>query len=407
MKFLLTLCIFLLGFSLIAQTSVLFIGNSYTAVNDLPSLIYNVAAANGDTIVYDSNTPGGSYFNAHKSNLTTLSKISSENWDYVVLQEQSQLPTLPLDIAGPDYSPTSATDLCNIIRENDSCTEIVFYMTWGRKFGDASFCDDVPEVCTYEGMQLSLRDAYLGFADDNDAIVSPAGMAWKNVIDEDPEIELYSGDESHPNINGSYLTACVFYATIFQKSPIGITYHASLTDELATYLQEIAHSIVFDSLDVWRIGVHDLVATYSEILTDYFEYEFTCTSENADSWEWTIDGEILSGEVVSYDFPGPGDYPVQLIVTNSCDSIVFNDTLKVEAAGIDEESAVSKIYPNPIQNNLTIYNPNRETIEIYDIYGRKIDLYDASEILELNTEKWVSGTYIVRIGNEFNKVVKQ
>ena len=391
-----------------AQTkSVLFIGNSYTAVNDLPNLIYTIALANGDTIYYEANTPGGSYFNAHKTNPTTLAKIASRDWDHVVLQEQSQLPALPLEIAGADYSPPSAADLCDLVRENDSCTEIVFYMTWGRKDGDASFCADIPEMCTYEGMQLLLRDAYLGFAEDNDASIAPAGMGWKAVIDDDPTIELYSGDGSHPNINGSYLTACIFYATLFQESPIGTTFHAGLTEELALYFQTIAHAIVFDSLDLWRIGIPSLEASYSEIQTDYFEYEFTCSSENADVWEWTINGESLAGEVVTYDFPGPGDYPVQLIVSNSCDTIIFNDTLTVEAAGIQEEQPAIKIYPNPILNVLTISNPQHELVEIYDIYGRKLDLSYSTEIIEINAEHWKSGTYIVRIGNAYAKVVKQ
>ncbi len=396
-----------MSFYATSQTkTVLFIGNSYTAVNDLPNLVYNIALANGDTIIYDANLPGGSYFNMHKTNPTTLAKIASQNWDYVVLQEQSQLPTLPVEIAGADFSPPSATDLCEIIRENDSCTNIVFYMTWGRKEGDAFYCPDVPAVCTYEGMQMALRDAYLGFAETNNAAVAPAGMGWKSVIDDDPTIELYSGDGSHPNLNGSYLTACIFYATLYQESPIGNTFNAGLTDELALYLQTKAHAIVFDSLETWRIGEGDLVASYTNIQTDYFEFEFSCTSENATAWEWLINGEFFSGETITYDFPGPGNYPIQLIVSNVCDSIVFNDTLKVEAAGIREESAVSKIYPNPILNAFTIYNPNHEGVEIYDIFGRKIIVLETSEILDIDAETWESGTYIIRIGDTFNKVVK-
>lgn len=407
MKTLLSLVVLYMSFYATSQTkTVLFIGNSYTAVNDLPNLVYNIALANGDTIYYEANTPGGSYFNAHKTNPTTLAKIAIRDWDYVVLQEQSQLPALPLAIAGDDYSPPSATDLCDLIRENDSCTDIVFYMTWGRKEGDASFCADVPEMCTYEGMQLLLRDAYIGFAEENNAAVAPAGMGWKSVIDDDPTIELYSVDGSHPNINGSYLTACIFYATLFQESPIGNTFHAGITDELALYLQTKAHAIVFDSLETWRIGEGDLLASYSSILTDYFEYEFSCTSENADTWEWTINGAFFSGETVTYDFPGPGDYSVQLIVSNACDTLIFNDTLEVAAAGIEEDHLITKIYPNPIGSIFTIYNPNREIVEIYDIFGRKIVVLENSEILDIDSENWISGTYIVRIGNTFNKVVK-
>lgn len=47
--------------SLHAQTTqrVLFLGNSYTAANNLPQLFASVAASAGDAAVVDANTPGG------------------------------------------------------------------------------------------------------------------------------------------------------------------------------------------------------------------------------------------------------------------------------------------------------------------------------------------------------------
>ena len=49
------------GYELKAQLSfkVLFLGNSYTDVNDLPQIIHDVALSAGDTLVFDSYTPGG------------------------------------------------------------------------------------------------------------------------------------------------------------------------------------------------------------------------------------------------------------------------------------------------------------------------------------------------------------
>lgn len=73
---------------------VLFIGNSYTASNNLPLLIDQMANSTGDDLIYDSNTPGGYTLKQHSSNATTLSKINQGNWDYVVLQDQSQYPSL-------------------------------------------------------------------------------------------------------------------------------------------------------------------------------------------------------------------------------------------------------------------------------------------------------------------------
>ena len=74
---------------------VLFIGNSYTDVNNLPQLIQLAAESTGDCIDYRSNTPGGCTFQEHCSN-QSMELIRQGGWDIVVLQEQSQLPSFPL-----------------------------------------------------------------------------------------------------------------------------------------------------------------------------------------------------------------------------------------------------------------------------------------------------------------------
>jgi hypothetical protein len=38
----------------------------------------------------------------------------------------------------------------------------------------------------------------------------------------DPTLVLYQADDSHPAPGGSYLAACVFYATLLDKSPLGL-----------------------------------------------------------------------------------------------------------------------------------------------------------------------------------------
>ena len=43
-----------------------------------------------------------------------------------------------------------------------------------------------------------------------------SGMAWKHTRDQQPSINLYSSDGSHPSVAGTYLAACTFYATLFQ-----------------------------------------------------------------------------------------------------------------------------------------------------------------------------------------------
>ncbi len=57
----------------------------------------------------------------------------------------------------------------------------------------------------------------------------------------------------HPNITGGYLQACVYYTTIFQKSPVGNTYIGRLDREVAEYLQQVAADIVLKNRSRWRL----------------------------------------------------------------------------------------------------------------------------------------------------------
>ncbi|MBT3207606.1 MAG: hypothetical protein HN704_11825 [Bacteroidetes bacterium] len=228
------------------QTKVLFIGNSYTYVNDLPNLLSDLSLSLGDTIVHDQSTPGGSRFLNHAANTTTLSKISQDNWDFVILQAQSQEPSWHPDQMTTEVFPY-AQILVDSIKSNNSCTEPVFFMTWGRKYGDQVNCIDYgwTPVCTFLGMQERLMAGYMTMGEQNSSTVSPVGLAWKHAMDNDPDslINLYSADFSHPALPGSYLTTCVMYATLFQKSPVGATFHSSLSADVALFLQQMAHDV--------------------------------------------------------------------------------------------------------------------------------------------------------------------
>ena len=121
---------------------VLFLGNSYTSVNSLPTLVKDIALSFGDTMLTDQNTPGGHQLVQHVVNTTTLSKISSQNWDNVVIQEQSQKPSFSPGQVATDVYPY-AEILCDSIRSNYSCSEPIFYMTWGRKNADAGYASKI------------------------------------------------------------------------------------------------------------------------------------------------------------------------------------------------------------------------------------------------------------------------
>ena len=80
MKRIFSVVVFIPIFVFSQQTKeVLFVGNSYTYVNDLPNMVKQIALSFGDTLIYDQNTPGGATLQMHSTNTQTLSKISQQN----------------------------------------------------------------------------------------------------------------------------------------------------------------------------------------------------------------------------------------------------------------------------------------------------------------------------------------
>jgi hypothetical protein len=311
-----------------STTRVLFIGNSYTYVNNLPQQLYNLALTTGDTIIFDSSAPGGYTFQLHTTNATTLQKINAQPWDFAVLQEQSQIPSFPPSQVASDCLPY-AQQLVSLIRQNDSCTTPLFYMTWGRKYGDASNCANYPPLCTYAGMSQRLRESYLQMCDENLAMSSPVGVAFYNSRMSDSTINLYQSDNSHPSVAGSYLAACTFYASIFHNSPIGLSYLGGLTQTTATFLQTIASHTVLDSLSAWRNGNFLANATFSHTINgNNVSFQPNDTYSNG-QYHWDFgDGTSSSNSQVQHIFL-PGSYIVSNTVTRFCSSDTVTQTITV------------------------------------------------------------------------------
>lgn len=254
MKRILTLTLLLVAGILLANAQssrkVLFIGNSYIYTNDLPNMIKTLASDCGDTLEYSQSTPGGCTFQNHLSNSTTLSLIQQGGWDHVVLQEQSQLPSFPYSQVQNECFPY-AEQLCQTIRGTTPQAMVVFFMTWGRRDGDASNCANYPPLCTYEGMDSLLCARYTEMAEQNHAALSPVGRVWNHLRNEHPEIELYSSDGSHPSAVGSYAAAVTFYTILFQRSPSCISNDLAVDAAAAQAVRETVEQVVYDSLDYW------------------------------------------------------------------------------------------------------------------------------------------------------------
>jgi len=210
---------------------ILFIGNSYTYTNGgidyhLQELVLSVY--HHSEIECSSIAQGGATMEMHYNNANTLQTIEEENWDIVVLQEQSTRP-----VEDPELFYQYATLLDEVIISSGA--ETAFFMTWAREY-DPEMIEDLAAAYNYIGDQL-------------DAIVVPVGRAFQLSLTTDPNLTLHIGDGSHPNVHGTYLAFCTFFAAFWQESPVGIEY---INDEIITLEErEFLQTISWETIHIY------------------------------------------------------------------------------------------------------------------------------------------------------------
>ncbi|MCX6197588.1 MAG: PKD domain-containing protein [Bacteroidetes bacterium] len=253
-------------------------------------------------------------------------------------------------------------------------------------------------------------------ANENSALVAPAGMAWFASWHTDTLINLWQADNSHPTIAGSYLTACVFYETIFRKSPLGLSYSPIALQATTDFLQNIAHTTVFDSLANWNIGSFDVKANFSFAGNETTKiYSFNNLSQNFTSYQWGFGDGNFSSSNGTHTYTDTGTYTATLIAFDNCgnsdtSSQIF--TIHAITTGINsqEEEAIT-VYPNPVKDELLIsglkLSSGNNRLEIYDVTGNRIaEVYLQTVDFKLKTFNWQPGIYFLRLGGHTKKLVK-
>ena len=140
----------------------------------------------------------------------------------------------------------AATRLVAMVRQHGAAP--LFYLTFAHQAGWPE--EGLPD---YSSMQAAIDAGYIGIADQLGVPVAPVGAAWQTVVDAASHPAMWQSDGSHPTVSGTYLAACVFYATIFRQSPLGLGYADGLPNAEARTLQTAAAKTVLGDSALWGL----------------------------------------------------------------------------------------------------------------------------------------------------------
>jgi len=220
--------------------------------------VKNLAEAEEKKVLIDRSTKNGTYLEYHSTNPATEQKINEQKWDYVLLQgvcTNCGYPDTHHQIFPPHQShplkPALET-LYQKIKANCESTKVVYCMPWA--FEDGTLWLEGGSD-TYFDMQQKIYNNALKFANEIGLVIAPVGWVWNEVLK--TKIKqlhyLHLSDYNHPSKRGSYLTACVIYATIFREELKEVNYFVGLPENEAIYFQSVASEIVLNNLSLWNI----------------------------------------------------------------------------------------------------------------------------------------------------------
>ncbi|MDR3457938.1 MAG: SGNH/GDSL hydrolase family protein [Verrucomicrobiae bacterium] len=179
-------------------------GNSYTYADDIPWITQQLAASakTAQPLEAEMIAPLGATLQGQWEAGVVMNRLHQTNWDYVVLQEQSQIP-----IQAAPLMAHYARLFDGEIKANGART--ILFLTWPRQ--------QQPENLA------ALTNTIFAIAKELNAIVAPVGIVWSEVLKQRPSLAIYHQDGSHPNPIGSYIAGCVFYSVLYGKSPVGLS----------------------------------------------------------------------------------------------------------------------------------------------------------------------------------------
>lgn len=228
------------------QEKILFVGNSFTFYWNLPVQLEKMALEQNLSWDVKQSTAGGATLRDHwqgNKGLKTKEILSETTFDRVIFQDQSTYPIKHIDTTAFYFSKLKSLLPLN--------TKVYLYATWTYP----NFPVEGLVMNDSKKIESNLRTISKQFSAVK---IIPVGRAFDLFSSKYPEIKLLTDDAKHPSHNGTYLAACVFFASLSRQSSKGLDrryegkdsngkkiYYSSVEQSVVSKCQAIADEIVF------------------------------------------------------------------------------------------------------------------------------------------------------------------
>jgi hypothetical protein len=192
---------------------ILFVGNSFTRIGDMPTLVTDLLSVGEPHVRYEAemSVADGRGFHWHWREGDARERIGGGRFDFVVLQGSS-VAIYPNTMHGREgYTPQAMAEYAGK------------FVELARRHGSQPILFATQAASgRAEDLRLVI-EKYVELARGLDVPVALCGAAWQRARREAPDLRLDVDDDyCHQNRQGVYLNACVFYALFTGRTPEGL-----------------------------------------------------------------------------------------------------------------------------------------------------------------------------------------
>lgn len=181
-----------------ADITLLFMGNSHTSFNELPSMVASMVRASrpGKTVAH-AEAPGWMFLEERAADAASVQMLREGTWTHVVLQAQKYSSS-----GAFMYSTEGAEMLIRLARLAKALP--ILFPEWPRR--------EVAET-------QRIYDLHVSIARKEPACVAPIGQAWDLAIGRHPGLTLHAADGNHSAPAGAFLAALMIATTVTGTPP--------------------------------------------------------------------------------------------------------------------------------------------------------------------------------------------